>query len=1111
MGSRGKSSNKSLLQILLLASTLSLTASSAWAQDAVEDEEDDTTADTEEAADLDRVVVTGSRLQRETYSSIAPLQIITAEGSREAGLIDTADILQNSTAAGGLQIDLTFSGFVLDNGPGASTIDLRGMGAARTLVLLNGRRLAPSGVEGAPTSPDLNLVPSLMVRQYDVLLDGASSVYGSDAVAGVTNILMRQDFDGFEFNAFYDHPEHDNGERYTVAALYGKNFDRGFFGIGIEYQDRSSVTYEDRPWTAGCERPYEITKNGEIRDNAIYDTIVYGMESDGCNRPSLASRTFVYRPAGYPPGPGSIYFTPGYSNGGWNNFSESSYSDWFGIDGNGDGVTDINFRDYSPNGNPVWQDAHLFPETDRLSIMGYGEYTFEGDMNNTFFAEFNYNERDYYQFAQNYQFFPNVPAENPYNLCNPAAEGGVDCGLANDALWTNPNVVNQFQDLWGGYCASIGLGIEDCTPATFGFVNGAIGPVMTQPIVNVLDDRNSQNTSMEQIRGVIGFKGDLPWIDWGSMNSWVYDAALVYTKSEGKSWYEGIRADRIDMALGWYSSTNTPCHNDMGYSSNPYNPGQGVFSDTEAGCVPVNMYAPSLYPQGGQMPGDFGTQAERDYLFDDRNFVTEYTQALFTAYANGFLFEMPGGTAMGGIGLEWREDEIKSIPDEVAEEGLFFGWFADGGATGSKWTREVFGEIELPILGGVKGAEELRINISGRWTDDEYYGSDFTYSGKLGWRPINSLLLRSTIGTSFRAPNLREVFLRSQTGFNSIFDECAIPESAYDELTGGYNPDLDQRDPVVLANCARMGVEPPGLDLNGNQVYSVEIGRGGTPGLEAETSKSWTAGFSWEEPWIEAFDFVFGMTYYETEIDNTIIEPSGQYLTTQCLNDPELDSTFCQYLDRDAAGFLDFIDARFINRDNETYRGVDLNANYDQAFSIGTRAASVGIDLVVHRQIEASETFIDDNGDLDFEDSYGNRFYPKWKGQLGMRFDIDDFRFTWVVNYRGKTEQLEPYRDAYDDIYGSAGSGFFSDTCTGPPEDVYCRDQADIDEYWLHSASFFWYGDTFTVGAGIRNVFDEAPPRVDGSEVWNSYNNTPVGIGYDLMGRTYFMNFVWKM
>ncbi|MEJ2385031.1 MAG: TonB-dependent receptor plug domain-containing protein, partial [Xanthomonadales bacterium] len=198
MTRRGAPDNKSLLRIMIMAALLGVSVNGVYAQDQVEEDEDAT--EQEEAADLDRVTVTGSRLQRETYTSISPLQIITATESREAGLIDPAEILQKSTAAAGQQIDLSFTGFVLDNGPGASTIDLRGLGAARTLVLVNGRRLAPSGVEGAPASPDLNLVPSSLVQRYEVLLDGASSVYGSDAVAGVTNVIMRKDFDGLELD-----------------------------------------------------------------------------------------------------------------------------------------------------------------------------------------------------------------------------------------------------------------------------------------------------------------------------------------------------------------------------------------------------------------------------------------------------------------------------------------------------------------------------------------------------------------------------------------------------------------------------------------------------------------------------------------------------------------------------------------------------------------------------------------------------------------------------------------------------------------------------------------------------------------------------------------------
>ena len=96
-----------------------------------EDDSDDSTA-VESGSAVEEVVVTGSRLKRDTFTSISPLQVISGQVSREIGLIDPSAILQESTAASGVQIDLTFSGFVLDNGPAASTVDLRGLGANRT-------------------------------------------------------------------------------------------------------------------------------------------------------------------------------------------------------------------------------------------------------------------------------------------------------------------------------------------------------------------------------------------------------------------------------------------------------------------------------------------------------------------------------------------------------------------------------------------------------------------------------------------------------------------------------------------------------------------------------------------------------------------------------------------------------------------------------------------------------------------------------------------------------------------------------------------------------------------------------------------------------------------
>ena len=154
---------------------------------------------------------------------------------------------------------------------------------------------------------------------------------------------------------------------------------------------------------------------------------------------------------------------------------------------------------------------------------------------------------------------------------------------------------------------------------------------------------------------------------------------------------------------------------------------------------------------------------------------------------------------------------------------------------------------------------------------------------------------------------------------------------------------------------------------------------------------------------------------------------------------------------------------------------------------------------------EASQTFVDDNGNEDFYDEAGEWGYPDWKGQLGLRTNVNDFRFTWVINYIGKVHQSPDLVDDWDDIYGATY------TCLGPDEgDVLCRDYADGDDYWLHSASIYYYGDTWTLGAGIRNVFDEAPPLVAPGEGVTQANNVPLGYGYDLRGRTFFVNLIWR-
>ena len=1040
---------------------------------------------------VEEVVVTGSRLRSSTYSSISPLQIIDAEFQREVGLIDATDILQNSTNAGGQQIDLTFNGFVLDNGPGSTTISLRGLGANRTLVLMNGRRLAPSGVEGAPSAPNISLVPQLMISRYENLLDAGSSIYGSDAIAGATNIITRKDFDGLEVQVFADTPDRNGGDSSTISAAWGFNTDKSVFGIGIEYSEQERIRYQDRPWTNECTGNVEITESGEIRRQDLYYANLGYPDVGQCSSLSLAGRTFI----GAIPS-GSIYYTPGTSNGGWPNFSESG-DPFLGIasDGNGDGVGDINFLDYNLNGAPSDLTSDLFPKSESMNILAYGETTLDGDMNVTPYFEAMYNTYEVNQNSGEGQLFPTVPALNPYNLCNPNQPNGVDCGLAYGAYLDNPGIQQQWINNFGAPAAFFRdvLGLS--------FIGGtAIGPTETLPIVSVRGDRNLVDVEMEQARIVFGATADLPFLDVGTLSNWRGDISIAYNRSEGDSSRYGVREDRLELALGYYSSTSTPCENDLGAD---------LAADT-AGCVPVNMYAPSLYPVG-TVTGDFETQAERDYLFDSRDFNTVYEQTLLSLVLDGDIFEMPGGEmAQLAVGLEYRNDDIQSNPDAVARDGLFWGFFADKGAFGDVSIKEAFAEVQLPIRADLPLLKELTVNLAGRLTDHEFYGNNDTASVKVGYRPSEPFLLRATWGTAFRAPNNRELFLLGSTGFTNVFDPCYIPESALandptdPNATGGYNPELDQRDPELLANCRATGVDPTLANNGGFNTFSTEVQTGGSLTLDPEESESFSYGFAYEQDFSNKFDLSLGMTYYSVKVENTVIEPSTSFIISDCLYDEAGTgaSVFCDRIQRDLSDPTDpriqLMDLGFINRDLERARGIDYNLTFRDVIDLGV-PVDFSFNLTANRNLERSLTFTNPDGSVDFERYEGEWGFSEWRALGQVRLSWDRWTMNWQTRYLGAVAQDADAVDEFSDAFT------FSDTCLGPPDDELCRDLGETGSYMVHNVSLFYREDNWTLGMGVRNLEDKAPPLADPSEVLG-VKARPIGYGYDVFGRTFFVN-----
>lgn len=1117
---------------LLLGTTLlvGFAATPAFAQDAPTEEEMATEVVTTPAADerdeRDEVVVTGSRIKRDTFSSLAPLQVIDFDEKRDLGIIDAVTILQTTESAAGQQIDSTFGGFVLDNGPGSETIDLRGLGANRTLVMVNSRRIAPSGVEGAPSTPSINLIPGSLVDRIDILLEGASSVYGSDAVAGVVNVLLKKDFEGLDVTATYNPAEQSGGQDYNIAGSWGKNYDRGFIGVGAEYDFRDAIKLVDRDYLGGCDRHYEIDENGAIRTLGTADEILFNewfggdfqaFPANECKGTSIAGRIFETGGTF-----GSIYFDPNTSNTGIPNYVDQNLSG-VPIDGNGDGIQDYDFAQFGLNGADPNQD--FLSEQKRVNLMAFGEYTMEGDANITPFFEVLYSRAEIKSDTGTAQLFPTVGADNPFNPCG---INGADCGSSNfnfDAAFiqrwntyfrdADPNRDGNTADARTCVTAAGGaFNNARCTPFVFGFgPNDTVGPVDVQPIVGVNGDRTSGEFVIENTRLVGGFRGDIPFLNFGEISDWTFEAALTHSISNGTSSRPGIREDRLNFALGNDLASGNPI---AGLAPCTAAPGVTVRPDVLAGCLPVNLFAPSLF---ANVAGDFATQAERDYLFDERNFDTEYKQTVWNGFIAGTLAEVPAGKINAVFGVEYQYDQIESTPDEIARDGLFFGFFSDGGAQGEKFVRSAYGEIDIPLVADKPFFRQLDVNLSGRVLEDEFYGGASTYSAKTGWRPFDSLLLKASYGTSFRSPNLRENFLQPQTGFLNLFDPCVVPAGALvpdlndPSAPDVYNPSLETREVETIQRCQAEGLDPFSLGAGTSGVLSTEVARTGSLDLDPEESTSFTAGFSFDQPFTDAFDLEFGGTYYNINVKNSVISPSATFIINDCfVNERDGRSPFCDRISRGADQRIEGLNLGFINRDEDTVRGIDMNVSFGKDFTMFDRSFDYTARASANHIIEVSELLIGDDG-TPTEDRFDGEFgFPDWSGSLTQRLSYDDFTFTWGTRYVGSVAQDEDFVDEFANAFGvdTTGNGIpdtFSDTCGGPAVgDVNCRDVGFAGDYFVHNAGISYDNEDqdWGVTLSVSNVFGRDPVLADSSEVL-TVGNSVIGNGYDAEGRKFFI------
>src|SRR5512132_4268528 len=196
----------------------------------------------------EELVVTGSRIRRKDLTTPAPVTVITRQQFEASGKVTIRDFLQSLPEQGtapNLQLN---TGGINYGADGTTRINLRSLGIARTLVLINGRRVVPGGL-GASAAVDLNTIPTEAVERVEVLKDGASAVYGSDAIAGVVNIITRRNYNGTELGALYGLSGHGDAQTFDAHVTTGRSDDRSSAMFSLRYFNQKDSWLRDRDWS----------------------------------------------------------------------------------------------------------------------------------------------------------------------------------------------------------------------------------------------------------------------------------------------------------------------------------------------------------------------------------------------------------------------------------------------------------------------------------------------------------------------------------------------------------------------------------------------------------------------------------------------------------------------------------------------------------------------------------------------------------------------------------------------------------------------------------------------------------------------------------------------
>ncbi len=1065
-----------LLRSTILAGFLAagLGFSPAFAQEAEDEDQDapvvveDDEDEEEGAGEQERIVVTGSRISRNEFTSISPVQVVTGEVSRDLGLVNADDILDQFTVIQGQQTDLGVSTVVQPTEAfttfGAVTPSLRGLassitGRSRNLVLVNSRRYGPIGVGGAPANPDVSLIPGSLIERVEVLLDGASSIYGSDAIAGVINYILRDDIDGLEVDVFRTQSQFVGDDRsMVISAATGVQGDRGSWTAAFEYNKQNAVTRADRrrinesdqlPDGLLCDPELEINENtGEIFrgcSSFLADFITFGSE-------------------------GTIVVTPGTTNFGFPGFSRLAGPPF------NDPTTFGDINQPLTRSFPQDQLATVIPDTERYTFYVTGEYDLDLYTAPQAYFEFNYSERD----LQTVAFNQGVIDFTEDTFGNPGFSDGIIVNLLEETVDQNIAVVRGVTGLRGELPfldGAFGSSLSNWTYDTSLLYHRSRGtqaifgrPRTDNVAAVLLGSVDANGTFQCDLRDQPGTGSffDVPTVC-PPVN--FFDPQFITT---------GRFADQASNDFIFANALQTTLVNQF----------------TFQGFTSGDLYD---IPFGGTVSAAIGWEYRLDQI--------ETVNDGLVATPNSFT---SGNTDVGSNGERniWEGFLELSIP--LIENKPFVDRFQIDVATryteeqffGAAWTYQIKGEYAPVDYFSVAAG----FGTSFRAPDTgEQFGT----------------------GTTFQAFTRQDPCLPSTNTLETA-DGTNNPPGVPDGVVF-YDATQDERQQSVIDLCEQLGVQLPTgpLDVAGAsalglfglgtpsgsfQNFSVLFANGGSTTVNPETSEAFFAKATLQQPWFDMFDLSLSINYFEYEVEDSIGQLSSGLILGNCFNDPNavvvngvIQGDLCQFQERDPnTGLLTFVNEASFNLGVLTSRGIDYNAQFNMNLAdlpqLGQYMSPMGDDLrlgVTFRATQSLENAEDVSGNGVFNDNLGEFGFPELQYNITNQLSWGDFTVLHRYQYREATDNgLNPFGGGNVCVPALNARGEDSSGCT---------EYIDLPNVSLHDLTAVYQHDTWRIRGGVQNLMNTVVVR-DVAIPSDGETGTPFGLGYSLNGRTFFMN-----